>query len=77
MVMKWTGHTWSLTMRIKILVGKDDNPTHVKDTLFKTLEWLANLQQAVGPEIFLDAMPNNFAGRRAITEILGAIEDDR
>ena len=64
-------------MRIKILVGKDDNPAHVKATLIKTLQWLDNLQKASGTEKFLDAMPNNFAGRRAITEILGAIEDDR
>ena len=64
-------------MKIKILVGKDDNPTHVKDTLIKTLQWLDNLQKASGKERFLDAMPNNFAGRRAIIEIVEAIEDDR
>jgi len=42
----------------------------VTRTLELTLQWLDNLERAIGAEALLDAMPNDFGGRLAIKDLL-------
>jgi hypothetical protein len=39
-----------------------------------TLEWLGNLEEAVGPVVLMDAMPNDFGGREEIRSWLALLQ---
>ena len=45
-------------------------------TLTLTLEWLGNLEQAIGLDALLDAMPNNWRGRLELCEWLDLLRED-
>ena len=45
-------------------------------TLTLTLEWLDNLEQAIGLEALLDAMPNNWSGRVELRAWLDLLDED-
>jgi hypothetical protein len=46
------------------------NETQLVYNLDKCLEWLNNLEKAIGTDALLSAMPNNWGGRIAIEQAI-------